>query len=236
MKKKLFVMILIFIIGFIYNMSAFAQEKRKKTKIFSIEDKNNTGLIFNVNDIRMDIESYQGGVGIKHFYKDKTAYRGSLDFSYSDSSSTWVFNLGNSIERHLIEGRVSPYIGVLLDVGFIRYKTETDADNWTKSTAIPLSAGPIFGVEVTIFNYLSLFAEYSMTVSYTRNITQQSVAGVVTKDSDGDFSTEIGIGNESKIGIVLYFYNIKRKDKEKVKDKRKDRKKKDSQDDVPLLE
>ena len=50
-----------------------------------------------------------------------------------------------------------------------------------------------------------------MTVSYTRNITQQSVAGVVTKDSEGDFSAEIGIGNDSKIGIVLYFYNIERK-------------------------
>ena len=123
-NKKCFLFILIFIIGFIYNMNAFAQEKREKPKIFSIEDKNNTGLIFNVNDILMDIESYQGGVGIKYFYKDKTAYRGSLDFSYSDSSSTWVFNLGNSIERHLIEGRVSPYIGVLLDVGFIQYKTE----------------------------------------------------------------------------------------------------------------
>ncbi len=232
MKKKLFVMILIFIIGFIYNMSAFAQEKREKPKIFSIEDKNNTGLIFNVNDILMDIESYQGGVGIKHFYKDKTAYRGSLDFSYSDSSSTWVFNLGNSIERHLIEGRVSPYIGVLLDVGFIRYKTEIDADNWTKVTAIPWSTGPIFGIEVTIFNYLSLFAEYSMTISYTRNITQQSVAGVVTKDSDGDFSAEIGIGNESKIGIVLYFYTIKRKEK----DNKKEKKKKMSQDETLSIE
>ena len=58
-----------------------------------------------------------------------------------------------------------------------------------------------------------------MTVSYTRNITQQSVAGVVTKDSEGDFSAEIGIGNDSKIGIVLYFYNIERKEKDKKKEK-----------------
>ncbi len=88
-----------------------------------------------------------------------------------------------------------------------------------KVTTIPLSAGPIFGVEVYVFNFLSLFAEYSMTVSYTTTITQQSVAGIATENTDSDFGTEIGIGNNSKIGIVLYFYDIKRKSKDKRKEK-----------------
>ena len=197
----------------------FAEEKSKISKIFLIEETSNTGLIFNINDILLDIESYQGGLGVKHFVNDKFAYRGSLDFSYADSSNTLILNLGNSIEYHPIKGRVSPYLGGLLDVGLIRYKTETDADNWTLVTTIPISAGPIFGVEVYVLNFLSLFAEYSMTVSYTTTITQQSVAGTVTEDTDSDFGTEIGIGNNSKIGIVLYFYDIKRKGKNKRKEK-----------------
>ncbi len=218
-KKKYYAMLFVLLGMLIYPTIIFAEEQTKVSKIFSIEETNNTGLIFNINDILLDIESYQGGLGVKHFLNDKIAYRGSLDFSYTDSSDTLILNLGNSIEYHPIKGRVSPYVGGLLDIGLIQYKTETDADNWTKVTTIPLSVGPIFGVEVYMFSFLSLFAEYSVTVSYTTTITQLSVAGTVTEDTDSDFGTEIGIGNNSKIGIVLYFYDIKRKGKNKRKEK-----------------
>ena len=220
LKKKYYAMLFVLLGIITCPTIIFAEEKSRISKIFLIEETSNTGLIFNINDILLDIESYQGGLGVKHFVNDKFAYRGSLDFSYADSSDTLIFNLGNSIEYHPIKGRVSPYFGGLVDVGLIRYKTETDADNWTKVTTIPISAGPIFGVEVYVLNFLSLFAEYSMTVSYTTTITQQSVAGTVTEDTDSDFGTEIGIGNNSKIGIVLYFYDIKRKEKNQRKGKK----------------
>ncbi len=133
MVRKKYCVIIIVLLGIlIYSTNIFAEEKSKIQKIFSIEDTKNTGLIFNVNDVLLDIESYQGGLGVKHFYNDKIAYRGSLDFSYADSSNTLILNLGNSIEYHSVKGRVSPYIGGLLDAGLIRYKTEIDPDNWKK--------------------------------------------------------------------------------------------------------
>ncbi len=220
LKKKYYAILFVLLGMLIFPAIIFAEEKSKISKIFSIEETSNTGLIFNINDILLDIESYQGGLGVKHFVNDKYAYRGSLDFFYADSSNTLILNLGNSIEYHPIKGRVSPYIGGLLDVGLIRYKIETDADNWTKVTTIPISAGPILGVEVFVLKFLSLFAEYSMTVSYTTTITQQSAAGTVTKNTDSDFGTEIGIGNNSKIGVVLYFYDIERKEKNQRKGKK----------------
>ena len=79
---------------------------KKNQKYFQYKEKNNTGLIFKVNDILLDVESYQGGLGIKRFYKDKYGYHGSLDFSYSSSSNSIVIELGNTIEKHLAEGRV----------------------------------------------------------------------------------------------------------------------------------
>ena len=219
LKKKYYAILFVLLGMLIFPAIIFAEEKSKISKIFLIEETSNTGLIFNINDILLDIESYQNGLGVKHFISDKFAYRVSLDFSYADSSDTLILNLGNSIEYHPIKGRVSPYIGGFLDVGLIRYKIITDADNWTKVTTIPLSAGPILGVELYIFNFLSLFAEYSMTVSYTTTFTRQSVAGTVTDDTDSDFGTEIGIGNNSKIGVVLYFFDFKRKEKDKRKRK-----------------
>jgi len=38
---------------------------------------------------------------------------------------------------------------------------------------------------------------------------RQSVWGVVKKDNSSNFSVDTGIGNDSKIGVILYFYDLK---------------------------
>jgi len=62
-----------------------------------------------------------------------------------------------------------------------------------------------------IFDFLSLFAEYSFSINYTNTTTKQSVTGVVSKDSSSDFSVATEMGNDSKIGIALYFNRLKNK-------------------------
>ena len=139
-----------------------------------------------------------------------------------DSSGSLIFNLGNSIEYHPIEQRVSPYIGGLLNIGILSYKNEIDSDNWTKVVSIPLSIGPILGLEISVLKFLSLFAEYGLTVNFTSTSTKQSTAGVVTKDSDTDLGIEAGIGNDSKIGIILYFSQLRlKKNKSDISEKKK---------------
>lgn len=188
-------------------------EKIEKTKDgwFSTENPYKTGIIFNVTDILLDLDSYQGGIGIKRYFKDPWAYRLAFDFGYSNSSNSWLISLGNTLEYHIITGRISPYIGGYLDIGYASYKDEIDTDNWTKVTSIPISTGPILGVEIEVFNVLSLFAEYSVAFDFTYTTDTVSVAGSETKDSTTNYGVNTGIGNDSKIGVIIYFNRIYKK-------------------------
>ena len=190
----------------IYANDSDSQEIEKtKDGWFSIENPYKTGIIFNVSSILLDVESYQGGIGIKRYFKDPWAYRLAFDFGYSNSSNSWLVSIGNTFEYHITTGRISPYIGVYFDIGYATYKDETDADNWTKVTSIPISTGPVLGVEIEVFNVLSLFAEYSIAFDFTHTTTTESVAGFETKDSATHYGVNTGLGNDSKIGIIIYF-------------------------------
>jgi len=212
MKKcGIFVLVFAMIVG-VFAQVTFASEKGEAFKLSPEYAGKKNGIIFNVDDILLDIESYQGGIGVKHYFNEKFAYRGSIDFSYIDSSSSLTLNLGNSIEKHLLTGRVSPYIGAFLDIGYIHFKSTDEASGVeTEVTSIPLSIGPLIGVEVFVLDFVSLFAEYSLSASYSKTKTEQTAAGVTTSDKDSDFSIEAGIGNESKIGIVVYFNTLKKR-------------------------
>ncbi len=41
---------------------------------------------------------------------------------------------------------------------------------------------------------------------------RQSVGGVATKANSRNFSVDTEIGNDSKIGVILYFYDLKIKE------------------------
>ncbi|MFW6139180.1 MAG: hypothetical protein ACOC7U_08405 [Spirochaetota bacterium] len=214
MKKVFIVMAILFLVGMVIGTQASAEGKNNKEPgIFSRKNPHKTGLIFNVNDILLDVDSYQGGVGLKRYWKEKMAYRAMFDFGYSKSSSSWLVSAGGTVEHHFIPGQISPYIGGFLDAAFTWYKDETDADNWTKVASIPISAGPVLGLEVAVFNVLSLFAEYSITLDFTYTITKQSVAGSESKDTSTDFGVSTGMGNDAKIGVVVYFNRVFKRSK-----------------------
>ncbi len=161
------------------------------------------GIIFNTTNVLLDIESYQGGIGMK-IGGEKYTYRFLLDLLINTGFSPFSISAGAALEKHFISGPISPYWGGLVEVGFTNLKNEIDADNWTQATTVPFTLGGIFGIELFVFEFLSLFVEYNLKLSFAFNINKTSVAGSVSKDNEFSYTLDLGMGNNSMIGIVIY--------------------------------
>jgi hypothetical protein len=161
------------------------------------------GLIFNASNILMDIESYQAGIGVK-LRSGNSAFRFLADGFFTNSSMTMSVDFGVAYEYHLASARVSPYVGGFAAVGYTSQKTTVDADNWTQNTSTPISAGVLLGAEVFVTDFLSLFAEYQVAADITQTNVKISTDGTVADDPQNSFVFDTGIGNGSKIGIVIY--------------------------------
>ncbi len=160
---------------------------------------NDVGLIFNTDSILFDLESYQGGVGVE-LSGDKMAYRLLFDFFYSTESDALDVSLGAAVERRLATGRVTPYAGGSLTLGYGKAD-----DGEVKTVSVPVTVGGLFGVEVYLLRFLSIFAEYDLSVTMKYDRTESSVGGLESSDTTVDWSVQLGPGNQSKIGVVFYF-------------------------------
>ena len=141
--------------------------------------------------------------------KNNTALRFLGDLFYSNSANTASGTIGVTYEKHFRPGRVSPYWGGFINAGFISQKSEIDPDNWTKDTTFPLSTGGVLGVEFFIMDFLSIFAEYSLSFEGNISSTATSTAGSITKtDPVLNYSIDSGIGNNSSIGVVIYMDDV----------------------------
>ena len=198
--------LLLFLVSFLLVVGPFLLYADEEEKV---EETPPWGFIFNTDNLFMDIESYQAGVGIKLLKEDNKALRLLADLFYSNSANTLSMTLGVTMENHFHPGRVSPYWGWFVQAGFLSQKSEVDTDNWTRNSSFPVSAGGVLGVEFFILEFLSVFAEYSAVFSGTLTTSSTSTAGVVSKaDPEFSFSLDTGIGNESKLGITIYMENI----------------------------
>ncbi len=197
MKKNVVLVLIIVCIGFSY--------------LYSEEEKESPpwGFIFNTNNLLMDIDSYQAGVGFKTLHDNNVAIRYLADVFYSSSPEAYSGTLGVTYEKHLKTGRVSPYWGGFVEAGYIGQKSETDSDNWIMNNTFPVSVGAVLGVEFFIMEFLSIFAEYSLSFGGLITSTSTSVDGDVTDtDPEITYSVDSGIGNDSSIGIVIYLDNV----------------------------
>ncbi len=166
-----------------------------------------TGFIFNTDNILFDVEGYQGGVGFK-YRGDKLVYRVMTDFSFSSSTNKLTAGTGLAIEKHLRDGKISPYWGWFLNAAYESEKFESDSENWNKLIQYPLSTGGLLGVEVFLMDFLSFFAEYNLSFELTGVTNQQSVSGNVTEDTTWNYNISTGIGNNSKLGIIIYLDDV----------------------------
>jgi len=209
MRIKNVVLIIIFCIGFSY---VYSQGEDDSTELPIIEEKAITqwGFIFNTNNLLLDIESYQAGVGFKVLRDNNVALRLLGDIFYSYNANTFSATLGVTYEKHFKPGRLSPYWGGFLEAGYMGQKSEgINSDNWTMNNTVPVSLGAVLGAEFFIMEFLSIFAEYSLSIDGLITSTSTSVDGDVTKtDPELNFSIDSGIGNSSSLGIVIYLDDV----------------------------
>lgn len=161
------------------------------------------GIIFNTSNILLDLEEYQSGVGIKLRGEDYSI-RGLFSVSYESSNDEFVTNMGITYEKPFFPGRVSPYWGIAGKLGLNLDKDEYDADNWVNTTTVTGNLSAVFGTEVYIFEFLSVFAEYNLGTSVSWAKVVQSSSGTETESTTTNFSIGTELGNEASLGMVIY--------------------------------
>jgi len=172
-----------------------------RTPIYSERD---LGILFSTNDVFFDLEGYQQGVGVKIGF-DKWKLRGMVDILVNNGLDPFSISLGGVLERHILPGPLSVYAGPSLETGITVSTDETDADNWTQAIALPLlNFGGVFGIEVFVFDFLSVVVEYQATLALGLNIDRISTAGLVSSTREFTYKFDVGLGNNGKFGIVFY--------------------------------
>ncbi len=149
------------------------------------------GLIFNTSSILLELDEYQNaGIGLKARW-EHIALRGLLGFGYESGNEEFELGFGTALEYHLIPGaEVSPYTGGRLA---LEYARDYNAD----VTEFKFGLGPLFGVEISPLEILSIFAEYQLQYS----------AAYASKDDDStwNYTFATGLGNRAALGIIVYF-------------------------------
>ncbi|WP_319562184.1 hypothetical protein [Marispirochaeta sp.] len=161
------------------------------------------GIIFNTSNILLDLNEYQSGVGVKLKANDY-ALRGLFNIGYESGADLFEMDLGLTYEKPFFTGRVAPYWGVAVNGGYSLDRDEYDSDNWNEYSDFIGGLSAIFGTEVYIFDFLSLFAEYSIGFSISRATVTQKSSGVESDDTTINYNIGTGLGNAASIGIVIY--------------------------------
>jgi hypothetical protein len=154
------------------------------------------GVIFNVSSILLDLESYQAGLGAKIGW-DNMAVRGMLDLVLNGSSGSFSSKIGGTYQYYLSPGSMRPYVGGSLALGFMHQRGVI--------TMGTLSIAPVAGVELFLFDFLSVFAEYELSLDLTLS------TDLATSQTTFDYLIDTGMGNNSRIGIVVYLMRATKK-------------------------
>ena len=184
MNKRISIAVLVVALAICLPAGLSAQEEEKE-RTLKLPDKR-LGLIVNFSGLDFNAlideygDSFQTGLGMKVWLGDKSAVRGLIDFRYQNlggTSDTW-FGLSAAYEYHLLQRRVSPYLGGLAGLT-VRTGTTTD---------LGLYFGAVLGAEFELVENLNLFGEYSLIVDI----------------NEPDFVIDLGLGNNAQIGIIVY--------------------------------
>jgi hypothetical protein len=191
MKKRIKIVFLIVALSICLPAGLSAQEEEKERRL-KLPDKR-IGLIVNFTGLAVDLIAQHddgrqagpagdptGGLGMKLWIAEKSAVRGLLDFRYQNlggTSDTW-FGLSGAYEYHLLQRRVSPYLGGLAGLA-VRTGTTTD---------LGLYFGALLGAEFELVENINLFGEY----------------GLIVDINEPDFVIDLGLGNSAQLGIIVY--------------------------------
>jgi len=148
------------------------------------------GMIFDTGDLLLGLESYQGGLGACLGWGN-LAFRGLLDLTLNGSSQVYAVGMGVAAAYHILPAPISPYVGGTIGGGYV-YQGNV-------SSAVTFSLGVIAGVEAYILDFLSVFAEYAVTAELTHTTDLLSAQRTL------DYLVTTKMGNNAKLGIVIYF-------------------------------
>ena len=90
------------------------------------------------------------------------------------------------------------------DGGFMSLGFATQSFDTTVLYNVPISAGPVFGVELMLFDFFSIFAEYELKFSLDIN----TVESALIRTTDSVFTLNTAIGNGAKLGVIFYFSRV----------------------------
>ena len=161
------------------------------------------GFIFNTSNLLLDIDAYQGGFGAKLRYP---AYgiRFLTSLGAESSNRMRQVGLGITYERPFFIGRVTPYWGLVADLGFQGERVEVDTQNYTQIRVVSGSLGGVLGVEVLIFDFLSVFGEYQLAFRGARTSIEQAVEGERSASMTTNYAFGADLGNNASLGLVVY--------------------------------
>ena len=189
MKKQISIALLVLTLAICLPAGLSAQEEKRERTLKLPEKRfglivNFTGLandqVAAYNDGGQTDPNHAGGLGIKLWVGEKSAVRGLLDIEHVNddgTKDTW-FGLSGAYEYHLLQRRVSPYLG-----GLAGLQVQTGTTN-----NVGLYFGAILGAEFELVENLNLFGEYSLLASII----------------DPIFSIDLGLGNHAQLGIIVY--------------------------------
>jgi hypothetical protein len=183
---------------FVITASARAEGGSLISSTSPFEGPYDCGLVFSTHDLLLGLESYQAGIGAK-FGWENVSLRGIVDFTLNGSSHSLALNVGAVGEYHFIPGPISPYVGALLGGG---YMTQSDV-----TSTVTFSLGALAGVEVFIWDFLSVFAEYAFQADFS------NTTDYMTAQTTFDYLISTGMGSSAKLGIVIYFMRAEAKGK-----------------------
>jgi hypothetical protein len=184
MKKRISIALLVMALTISLPAGLSAQEQERE-RTLRLPDKR-FGLIVNfagLGDFALFDEyndGFQGGLGMKLWLGEKSAVRALLDLYHLNDSVTksTTFGVGGAFEYHLLQRRVSPYLGALAGI-----QVETGATN-----NVGLNFGATMGAEFELVENLNLYGEYALQVSI----------------KDPNFIIDLGLGNAGRLGIIIY--------------------------------
>lgn len=161
------------------------------------------GIIFNTSNLLLDLAAYQSGVGLMLRNED-FALRSLVSLEYESGNDLFESTVGLAYMQPFFSGGVYPYWGVSLIGGYSFDRDEFDSQNWTETRALTAELAAIFGAELFLLKFLSVFAEYKLGISFSRSQVNQGSNGLETETLKKNFRIGTDLGNEASIGVVLY--------------------------------
>jgi hypothetical protein len=171
---------------------AIAQDAKPAATVEPARSKtlDDAGLIFNFEGALLDLGAYQAGIGMKLGW-DNLRLRMLLDVVAGSASDSYAVKLGTTLERHLTPEPLSLYVGGSAGAGYML--------QGANFSSVVFTVGAVAGVEFFPLKFLSLFVEYTLAADFT--LTTDLSSSTTTFD----YLVDARMGNDSTIGIVVYF-------------------------------